>query len=480
MHINKKTNHLPLTPVLHSWVKELVSKPEFLFEAIQKHESPLNIHSLRPFQENIKAYQAVFKELGLKHKIYFARKANKCIAFPIASTQQGEGVDTASFRELKQCLDVGIDSQHLIMTAAVKNRKLLELAVKQRVTVVLDNLDEWVLLKEILNEKQKKITINVRLGGFIFEGKPLRTRFGFSIEEAFTFIKSIHDQESLVQFKGLHFHLNGYSVEQRATAIEQSLQLIDRLSEQGIKTESLDIGGGFLMNYLSDKHEWENFHRELKRAILGEHGPITYQNDALGIIKIKNKLYGEPTVYPYYNELNKSDFLKAILTSNSSTFRKPLFELLRERKIELRMEPGRSLLDQCGVTIAKVAFRKKDSDGNWLFGLEMNRTQLRSSSADFLLDPIHITKTINNQSKHSCEGFLVGAYCLEQELILKRKIAFSHFPQVGDLILFPNTAGYLMHFFESEAHLFELAKNMILTKDNKLTLDIAKIKSEVN
>ncbi|MCI0922230.1 Y4yA family PLP-dependent enzyme [Sphingobacterium rhinopitheci] len=462
MSTNQHIQHLPLTPLLHPWIKELIGHPELLLSAIEEHGSPINVHSLAPFGENIQAYQEVFQKFGLKYKIFFARKANKCIVFPLAASKQGQGADTASFRELKQCLDAGIAPKDLILTAAVKNRQLLELAVEHQITVVLDNMDEWDLLQQIVRDKQKEITVNVRLGSFHFEGKTLPTRFGFTSEEAFLFIQKIRKEEPLLRFSGLHFHLNGYSVEQRVTAIEQSLELIDRLYEQGINTESLDIGGGFLMNYLSDKFEWENFHRELKRAVLDEREPITYQNDALGMIKLNNQLYGEPTVYPYYNELHKTDFLKSILTSISSTQQQPLFELLRKRNIELRMEPGRSLLDQCGITVAKVAFRKKDSDGNWLFGLEMNRTQLRSSSADFLLDPIHIPQTENLENTDYCEGYLVGSYCLEQELILKRKLAFSQFPQVGDLLIFPNTAGYMMHFFESEAHLFELAKNLVV------------------
>jgi diaminopimelate decarboxylase len=306
----------------------------------------------------------------------------------------------------------------------------------------------------------------VRLGGFTFEDKLLPTRFGFRLDEALEFISNMHQKEPLALFTGLHFHLNGYSIPQRAAAIEQSLSLIDRLKESGINTISLDIGGGYLMNYLSDKSQWEDFHSQLKLAVLGNREPITYQNDSLGIIKINDKLYGEPTVYPYYNELHKAEFLKAILSSNSTSHRKPLFELLHERCIELRMEPGRSLLDQCGITVAKIAFRKKDTEGNWLFGLEMNRTQLRSSSADFLLDPIHIPTANKNLADSAVEGFLVGAYCLEQELILKRKIAFSKFPQVGDLLIFPNTAGYMTHFFESEAHLFELATNLIIDEES--------------
>ena len=464
----QNNKHIPLTPILHQWINDLKNS-ETLRDAIEEFNSPLNVHNLIPFQENITEYSEVFNSLEVKYKIFFARKANKCIAFPLAASNSNHGADTASYRELKQCLDAGIPSSNLILTAAVKNEKLLKLAVDNNVTVVLDNRDEWDLLKKIIVEKQKIVQLNIRLGGFQFEGKTLPTRFGFQLDDAFHFIQDLHQHENLVRFTGLHFHLNGYSVDQRVAAIEQSIQLIDRLKTVNIPTFSLDIGGGILMNYLANVEEWESFHNELRKAILGNRTELTYQNDSLGIIKIENQLYGEPTVYPYYNTLNKGKLLKEILTSESSLYKKQIYELLNERAIELRMEPGRSLLDQCGVTVAKVAFRKKDFDGNWLFGLEMNRTQLRSSSADFLLDPIHLPKNIIENTT-DVEGYLVGAYCLEQELILRRKIAFKQFPEIGDLIIFPNTAGYMMHFFESEAHMFELAKN-VLYEDDKFVLD---------
>ena len=454
---------LPLRPLLHRWIQRVSADPAFLQAQVAKHGSPLNLHSLAPFTENMRAYQLVFEELELKHKIFFARKANKCLPFALEVVRLGEGIDTASYRELKQCLDAGVPPDDLLLTAAVKNRQLMELAWKHHVPIVIDNSDEWALLRSLQREKSRSLTVHIRLGGFDFQGEKLHSRFGFNPQQALHFIRQAQLEEPNIQLSGLHFHLNGYSIEQRVAAITQSLQLIDVLSSEGLTIRSLDIGGVFLINYLADKTEWETFHRELKRAVLAKRPALTYQNDPLGMIKLHGRLYGEPSVYPYYNELHKADFLRRILTAKAEHYAKPIYDLLRERNIELRMEPGRSLLDQCGLSIAQVAFRKTDSAGNLLVGLAMNRTQLRSSSADFLVDPIHIPKQPkeNNLSMQS-HGYLVGAYCLEQELILKRKLTFQQYPEVGDLIAFPNTAGYMMHFFESEAHLFELAANVFV------------------
>lgn len=468
MNFHSDTDFLPLTPQIHPWIFELLEKKDLLAERIKEEDSPLNIHSLEPFVENIQSFQAVFQKYGLRSCIYFARKANKCISFAQQAFKCGQGVDTASFRELKQCLDAGIPAKVLLVTAAVKNRKLLELAVENQVTVVIDNRDEYQFLNQIAEEKQKEVTVVVRVSGFRLNEKLLHSRFGFSMIGAQDLIKELHYQEGLLNYVGLHFHLNGYAVEERVAAIEQCIELIDRLQNEGIETNSLDIGGGFLVNYLQDHTQWEVFKSELKLAVLGQRSPLTYQNDSLGIIKTDIGIQGEPLVYPYSNANYRELFLDRILKSDSEILHKPIHELIKQRNLELRIEPGRSLVDQAGVTVAAVVFRKWDTSGELLIGLEMNRSQLRSSSADFLLDPIHLSLKSEHGPEETFYGFLVGAYCLEQELILKRKLKFEKFPEVGDLLVFPNTAGYMMHFFESEAHQFNLAQNLFYDREEEI------------
>ncbi|WP_367211216.1 alanine racemase [Sphingobacterium sp. R2] len=456
------TTFFPLTPILHPWVNHLTKEPKELFERIEQYGSPVNIHHFKPLNENIHAYQTVLNKYNVIHKIFFARKANKCLQLAQAVADAGQGVDTASFRELQQCLDAGIASEQLVLTAAVKNRQLFELALKHNVTVVLDNEDELELAQDVAAMFGKTLLINIRVGGFHVNGQRLPTRFGFAIDSVAERIEGLAEIYPHLKYNGLHFHLNGYSIDERVAAIEQSVQVIDALHDLGIHTRSLDIGGGILMNYLKSHQEWLSFHTALREAVLGNRPELTYQNDALGMVKIEDKLYGEPTVYPYFNEIHKEKLLEHILTAHSSIYGLPIHRLFTDRRLELRMEPGRSLLDQVGCTLAKVAFRKKDSEGRLLVGLEMNRTQLRSSSADFLLDPLHLPKQQVDDSDEPCYAYLVGSYCLEQELILKRQIKLQKYPEIGDLILFPNTAGYMMHFYESEAHLFELAKNVFI------------------
>ncbi|MCY4778891.1 hypothetical protein ORI89_04465 [Sphingobacterium sp. UT-1RO-CII-1] len=467
----EKTKHYYLTPLMAGWIEDLVNNKELLNRALKQYESPINIHCINNFQSNVHSYSHVLSSYGLRHKIYYARKANKCLVFPLTSWQINQGIDTASYREVKQCLDAGIPADSIVCTAAVKNRKLLEMLVQNQVEIVLDNEDEMKLLQEVCENLAIEANVILRLSGFVKQNKLLKSRFGFRLDDAYSIITERigkGKEFSYFRYYGLHFHLNGYDAEERAIALYQSGELVERLHQVGIKTKSLDMGGGFLMNYLANEQEWNNFNDALKEAVLGDLNPITYGNDGLGLILNEGKLLGKIDVYPYYNKVNKENLLKTILETRFND--QPLYHFLKNLNLEIRMEPGRSLLDQCGITVAKVAFRKRDTENNLLIGLEMNRTQLRSSSADFLVDPLHLTNS-DAPGDGQVEGYLVGAYCLEQEHILKRKILFKSMPQVGDLFVFVNTAGYMMHFYESEAHLFPLAKNLIYDSGTKVIVE---------
>lgn len=469
----EKTKYTRLTPILSDWMKDIFADFQIVSGLFEKYNSPVNLHHLKPFGKNYLEFAEVLEDFGLNHTVYFARKANKCAAFCVEAKRLGFGVDTAGFNELKQCLELGISASKLVLTAAVKEKRLIKLAIESDVLIIVDNLDEIGQIEQTATELSKNIRVGVRIGGFEFEGETVYTRFGFTIEKAFELItEKFPDEFPHLKFEGLHFHLNGYSRKQRGAALVQTIELAGKINKFGLQTKFIDIGGGFLVNYLEREGDWNEFHEELKSAFKGERETVTFANDGLGMNLINGEIYGEPKVYPYFNKTPRSIFLKKVLEYKDSNS-KTVAELLRENNIELRLEPGRSLLDQTGMTIARVAFRKQDFNGDWLIGLEMNRTQMFSSSADFLLEPTVIYKEKPTAKNDSIKAFFVGAYCLEQEFLLKRKIKLEKLPEIGDAVCFPNTAGYMMHFFESEAHLFDLAENLIFEESatNKFITD---------
>lgn len=462
------TNNYPqLEAIISPWMTNVISQKDKLKHYVDKFTSPINIHNPEILVENIKLFQEVLKKHKVKNKIFFARKPNKCIAYVREAKKLKVGVDTASPKELMDCLKIGYDPKDLILTAATKNEDLINLAVKNKVLVIIDNYDELEILNKTAKKQNVIAVFGLRVSGFYFEGKKLYSRFGFDIEKLDEVFERINSKYKNIKFLGFHFHLDGYSPSQRSEAIIQLVKKVQKLKEMGVDTSFIDIGGGFCVKYLKKAKQWSNFKEKLKMAVMGKIPPITFRNNGLGYFKYGNKLLGKDGFYPYFNTLYKDKFLDKVLSYKIS--KKTVADLLRDLGLELRLEPGRAIFDQCGITIAQVAFRKKDQNNDWLIGLEMNMTQLLSSSADFLVDPKIIYLGKKYEIKNT-SGFFVGSYCLERDVILKRKINLSKLPQIGDLVCFINTAGYMMHFFESESHLFGLAQNLICKEGKELNL----------
>lgn len=454
---------VPLRARLEPW-QEGLARNDALHAWIDQFGSPLNFHCLQPFHRNAAALRGVAEARGVEFEIFFARKANKCRTFVSAALEAGFGVDVASWEELSQCLTHGAMGSRIICTAAVKSEKLLRACLVCGATVAVDNLDELVLLGHLATESDQQARVALRVSGFRHEGEPLYSRFGFDLAETLSMTQSVwkSPRASQLRIVGLHFHLDGYSAPQRISAIKDSLDLVDALRRLGHDPMFLDMGGGIPMRYLESEDQWEGFWGEHRSALLGKRAEVTYRNHALGLFFDGNRVLGSPRVYPFYQRLVQESWLASVLDASHGGG--SLAKAIRERNLQLRCEPGRSLLDGSGATVGRVEFRKRTAKGDWLIGLSMNRTQCRTSSEDFLVDPLLIRRPESGEPEagEEMQGYLVGAYCTESELICLRKLRFPSGVSRGDLLLFPNTAGYFMHFLESRSHQFPLAKNVFV------------------
>lgn len=436
-----------------------------LFEWVKQFGSPLNLLSSAPMVRNIAELNEVAISHDLDFKVYFARKANKGLTFVAAAVDAGAGIDVASEIELLQCLEQGIAANEIFCTAAVKNESLIQLCVHQGIPLTIDNHDELEMVHQAAAASQRRALVAIRLSGFEHVGSILHSRFGVSVEKAHEFCTQTDPQ--LLDIVGIHFHLNGYSAAERVSGILQSLEIVHGIRRLGHSVSFLDIGGGIPISYLADEAQWREFWLQHSRALLGHRSAITYRTHGLGLRVVDGKIVGQRNCYPFFQSLTRADWLDTILGSpDTSANGGSVADALRRSEIQLRCEPGRSILDGCGITVARVEFCKIDTRGEFLVGLSMNRTQCRTSSDDFLVDPILIPKP-SRPAGEEMEGYLVGAYCTESELICQRKLRFPAGIQRGDLIVFPNTAGYFMHFLESRSHQFPLAKNVIVTDDGR-------------
>lgn len=480
---------------IEPWMQQLLGDPAACAALLRDHGSPVNVLDLAPLAANAQELIEAGRRREVPTRVFVARKANKALAVVDEAHRLGHGIDVGSERELSQVLGRGVPARDIVLTAAIKPSRLLRLAVESGVCLAVDNADELAQLRAITAQRAREqpesapAPIALRLAPQPVDGI-VPTRFGESAARWLSLLPAPQERSTGLRIQGVHFHLHGYDPGHRAEGLRQAIALVDELRDAGHAPDFIDIGGGVPMSYLEDPEPWEAFWARHEAAVLGEAEPLTWRGAGLGLRREEGpdgpRLAGHRDLYPYHQQLIRGPWLEQVLDTAASpgTGSGTVADALRERRLELRCEPGRSMLDGCGLTLARVVFRKRTSDGIPIVGLEMNRTQCRSTSADFLVDPVLVPSSSSETSWEAgepddaqtesvqadddpwdgaVEAHLVGAYCVEAELILTRRITFPRGVAVGDVIALPNTGGYLMHILESASHQIPLAANVIRT-----------------
>ncbi|MDD7581259.1 Y4yA family PLP-dependent enzyme [Corynebacterium sp. 32222D000AT] len=425
---------VPLAARLEPWMRDLLADPSQVAELTQRFGSPVNVLDTSALRRNAAELVDAGSHLGVETKVFFARKANKALAFVAAAREAGHGVDVASLDELRQVLAAGVAPQKIILSAAIKNEELLRTAVKAGVVISCDNMGELASIGKLGPAK-----VAPRLAPNPQHLPP--TRFGERLE---TWLHA--DWPANVTVVGVHVHLHGYSEADRRTALGEAVALIEAMRAQGHPASFIDIGGGVPMSYLESPQQWEHYLSRIDQQRAGEGEQFTWKSDPLR------------NTYPFWQSPTRGEWLRALLSGEVAGYGTAA-TALSSRSIALHLEPGRSLLDGCGMILTTVFFLKQRSDGLPLIGVAMNRTQCRTAADDILLDPFLVPT--GQGERHPRTGYLVGAYCIEDEIIMRRKMDFPQGVAVGDTIAIPNTAGYFMHILESASHQIPLAKNVV-------------------
>ncbi len=480
---------MPLDGRLEPWMEALCAGGGSLTRAIEDHGSPVNLLEPSAIGRNALELTDAASGAGVDDfRVFLARKANKALVFVDEARRLDLGVDVASERELRQTLDRGVAPERVVVTAAVKPRALLELCVASGVTIVVDNADELALLAAVAAAEGPSVPIAIRLASDLGPER-LPTRFGLTEQEALQLVDAhvrpasagstaqrsggtAAGASSRLRIVGVHFHLDGYAADDRVTALRQAIAFVDALADRGHAAEFVDIGGGIPMRYLDDAAQWDDFWATHREGLTGGQ-PLTYDGHGLGLTVHDGTIVGRPNVYPAAQPLIRGEWLRTVLTAVGDSRDATIAHAVNARGLQLRCEPGRSLLDGCGMTAATVVQRKQRRDGTWLIGLAMNRTQCRSTADDLLVDPLLVRSGSDGGPETGpIEGYLVGAYCIERELLTWRRMRFPDGVRVGDTVVFPNTGGYHMHILESASHQIPLARNVVVdAADGRISLD---------
>ncbi|MFJ3219931.1 hypothetical protein ACIPLC_28945 [Kitasatospora sp. NPDC086801] len=155
--------------------------------------------------------------------------------------------------------------------------------------------------------------------------------------------------------------------------------------------------------------------------------------------------------------------LRAILASPGGDGAS-LAERLRQAAVTLLLEPGRALLDRAGSSVFRVQ-GVKDRTGYGI--VTVNGTSLSLSEQWFNSEHLPDPLLLGGHTGHSGQPYpacVGGASCLDSDLLTWRKVAFPTRPRVGDLLVYPNTAGYQMDSNESPFHELPLPPKVVIDR----------------
>lgn len=461
-NVSKVSPGKPLTlePRVNAHIRRFLDNRVLAFQLVEALGSPLNIVFPEVLGENLKEFKAVLKSHGVDHRIFFAHKACASTAITRQLALADVHLDVASAEELKHGLACGFAACRLEATGP-KNEAFLTLLLQHGVTINLDSAAELEMvigLCKRLPNIEKPAKILIRASGFpassggIENGRLLGkdSRFGVKALAIPAMLARIADHKEHLHFLGFSFHLDSVSLTDRLEAINYCVALFEEALDQGLSPSVLDIGGGFRISYLERREDWDAYTLAIKEAALGRREAVTWQNASFGLHADKGILKGHLNSYEFYEErpgaLFLDDLLKAELPSYEGT---TLGEFLSANMISLWLEPGRSLLDGAGITLAKVSGTKESSTGKSLVLLDMKRSDLAFLDQEFFSDPVILQKGKRRHKKAAIPiepVYFAGNLCLESDLVLRHLTWPEQSPAVGDLAAFINTAAYAMDF----------------------------------
>ncbi|MFD6220638.1 alanine racemase [Nocardia asteroides] len=417
----------PLPAAIGALERRLMDDPEVLGDIAEAVGGPFHVLFPERVALNIKAFQRAFTAAGVDGFVYFGKKANKAACVARACADGGAGIDVASTGELVAALAQGVRGADLMITGPAKSDELLWLAARHDASIALDALDELDRLAGM--DLPARVLLRV-----LPEGST--SRFGLDPDELDQTVRTIVPRGP-IELRGFSFHLSGYDAIARAEQAAGLVELCLRARAAGHPADTISIGGGFGVDYL-DAESWAQFRNSLS----------------------DNWFHGESPAggyYPYHFPVPGADMLAAILAHND------LAGLLRDNGIRLAVEPGRALLDQAGSSVFRVqGVKTRTAHGEPYDILTVDGTSLSLSeqwfASEYLPDPV-LWPARPGAPAPSCVG---ATTCLESDLLSRRRIPLSRRARVGDLLVYPNTAGYQMDSNESPFHELPLPPKVVL------------------
>nr|WP_324188208.1 alanine racemase [Nocardia higoensis] len=431
----------PMPAHLDPWEQRVLTDPDLLGDIAFAVGTPFHLMYPARVRGNIAEFQQAFDRAGVDGVVYYGKKANKAACVARACAEQGAGIDVSSVGELTAALAHGVRGDELMVTGPAKSAELLWLAARHGASIAIDALDE---LDRLLDSG---ITARVLLRA-LPEGSS--SRFGMTGAELDRAVELLAG-DTAVRLEGFSFHLSGYDAAARAVLAAELIGRCVRARELGHAITTLSIGGGFGVDYLS-ADAWARFTAQARASWF--HAGTSFGS-----------------YYPYHFPVPGAAMLTAIL-AHRGPGGDDLAKTLRDNGIRMAVEPGRALLAHAGSTVFGVRGAKtRHAHGSPYRLLTVDGTSLSLSEqwfdSEYLPDPLLWPPRRDTRETPTSVG---AATCLESDMVSRRRIPLPRPAEPGDLLVYPNTAGYQMDSNESAFHDLPLPPKVVLHETDGDTL----------
>lgn len=350
----------------------------------EKFETPLYVYSQQVLLSNYRSSKDAFRNLPTT--ICYALKANSNPALLRLLAKEGSGADIVSIGELRLALGAGIPGQKIVFTGVGKTEKEIVAALQAKVFLLnVESDQELRITDQIAAKLKKKARIGIRVNPdidpqthpYISTGLK-QHKFGVPMSDALELYRLASSLIN-IEVAGIHMHL-GSQMGSAAPMIEgfqKILSFVDKLAKEKIDIKVMDVGGGLSIAY------------------------------AVGDTQVHAK-------------------------DLAAAFKKHL----RNRKLKLILEPGRSIVGKAGILLTRVLYTKQGSDKQFVIVDAGMNDLLRPSLYGAYHEVIPTRKT--NRKKIVAD--VVGPVCETGDfLAIDREIAQ---PLPGEYLAVMDTGAY--------------------------------------
>jgi diaminopimelate decarboxylase len=355
-----------------------------IIEKFKEIETPFYYYNLETLKSTLDIVKKESDNSG--YKIHYAVKANSNPKIMKIISSYGFGADCVSWNEIERAIETGFSPSDIVFAGVGKTDKDIESSLKSEIFCFnCESIPEIEVIDSIAAKINKTATIALRINPYIeaHTHKYITTgieesKFGINTWELDEVLRKLTSMKN-INLKGLHFHIGSQISRMQVfkSLCARINELQDWFATRNIDLEVINVGGG-----------------------LG----IDYENPEK-----------RPRFEEYFSMINEFLDLRPGQT--------------------IHIEPGRSIVGQCGSLISRVLFLKNGSNTQFAI-IDAGMTDLIRPA---LYQAHHMIENLTSDG-HIYRYDVVGPVCESADTFGK----FVELPETkrGDIIAIRSAGAY--------------------------------------